>query len=116
MSNSTISKSIRLPDYLVEFIEAQEGDNFSEKLLGILYDYRCGDTDRQMMLQSYRRDIARYKDLYSRLINEYGEARSIIVRMHKHLDDMKELADRAAKESAPDPEDPDLVPGVMPFT
>lgn len=116
MSKTLILKSVRLPDHLVEFIESQEGDNFSQKLTSILLEYRDGDDERQRMLESYRRDITRYKDLYGQLISDYGEARRVIIHMHKYLDDLRQMADRAVKESAPEPEDPDLVPGNMPFT
>lgn len=114
MSDLTISKSVRLPDYLVEFIEQyQEGDNFSQKLMAILLEFRDGDDERQRMLESYRKDITKYRNLLNRLITDYGEARRIIIHMHKYLDDMQRLASEAI---APEPEDPDLLPGNMPFT
>lgn len=114
MSNmTTISKSIRLPTDLVEFIEAQEGSNFSEKLVSILLEYRDGDADRQRVLESYRQGISRYKELFNRLISDYGEARRIIIHMHRYLDDMQRMAARAVAPP-PEPEDPDLKD--MPFT
>ena len=116
---SSVSKSVRLPCDLVDFIESQEGSNFSEKLLGILHEYRFGDEERQRMLASYRNDITRYRDLYNQLISDYGEARRIIIHMHRYLDDMQQMAARAVEppESKPqEPEDPDLVPGNLPIT
>ena len=48
-----ISKSVRIPEDVVAFIETKEGETFSEKLLGIIKDYRQGDADRQRRLQEY---------------------------------------------------------------
>ncbi len=117
MSDLT-SKSVRLPDYLIEYIESQEGKTFSEKLILLLDDLHHGEVERQKKLQSYQSRIGYYDKIYVRLLNDYGEARRIIISMHKYLDDLRRLAAKASipEPEVPEPEDPDFFPGNMPFT
>lgn len=125
MSDHLISKTVRLPVYLVEFIEAQEGSTFTEKLQGVLNDARCGDSDYQIKLTHYKRQVERFERLYSDLVKDYDEARSAITKTEVRLDRLRRLAAkelRADQESSvfkprsPDTVDPDLIPGNMPFT
>lgn len=54
--DNTVSKTIRLPVELVEYVELQDGKNFSSKLINLLDDVRNGDANR-------RATIAEYDDL-----------------------------------------------------
>lgn len=54
--DNTVSKTIRLPVELVEYVELQDGKNFSAKLISLLDDVRNGDANR-------RATIAEYDDL-----------------------------------------------------
>lgn len=54
--DNTVSKTIRLPVELVEYVELQDGKNFSAKLINLLDDIRNGDANR-------RATIAEYDDL-----------------------------------------------------
>lgn len=47
----TVSKSVRLPEELVEFVEALPGDNFTVKLVGLLEDLISGKDKRLQELQ-----------------------------------------------------------------
>lgn len=48
-----ISKTVRLPADLVDYINRQEGSNFSQKLVNILEEYRHGDELRRERLAFY---------------------------------------------------------------
>ena len=75
MSN-LISKSVRIPKDMVDFIERQEGITFSEKLLGVLDEYRNGDADRQKRLQEYEAQLESKR----RTLRDYG---SVAIRAAK---------------------------------
>lgn len=114
-----ISKTVRLPDYLVDYIEQQPGDTFTNKLCNLVEDCLHGDEDRQARLDRYKRQVAQYESMYTRLVNTYMDANRTILHMTRYLDDLKELAASCSEDpelQEPEPEDPDLVPGVMPFT
>lgn len=55
--DNMVQKSIRLPSYLVDFINEQPGIDFSKKLVGLLTEYKNGDLERRAMLQRYDEQI-----------------------------------------------------------
>lgn len=55
--DSMVQKSIRLPSYLVDFINEQPGSDFSKKLVGLLTEYKNGELERRAMLQRYDEQI-----------------------------------------------------------
>lgn len=97
--DKTVSKTIRLPLDLVAYIELQDGENFSQQLQGILNDYRSGDADRKKKLAEYRRSINRYKEVYSRLVDDYAEAFDIMQGAQWYLRRLKTLADNPLPET-----------------
>lgn len=53
-----ISKTVRIPADLVEYVEGQEGSNFSQKLVGVLEEYRGGDRLREDRIAYYERVLS----------------------------------------------------------
>ncbi len=51
--SNTIQKSLRLPVDIVNYIELQPGDSFSNKLVNLLYDIMNGDEMRQGTIEKY---------------------------------------------------------------
>lgn len=98
-ADKTVSKTIRLPLDLVAYIELQDGENFSQQLQGILNDYRSGDADRQKRLAEYQRSIDRYKNIYTRLVDDYAEAFDVMQNMQWYLRRLKTLVDNPLPES-----------------
>ncbi|MCM1113833.1 MAG: hypothetical protein NC399_11330, partial [Muribaculum sp.] len=110
-----VSKSVRLPLSVVEFIEKQPGGNFSQKLLGILSDYRSGDAERREQLDLYYVKLRRCREVYSRLSEDYAAAHRIMGGMMCYLHSLSELseqllpeirADTAPESAAQAPEPP----------
>lgn len=58
MKRVSISKSVRFTSGQLEYIESQPGDTFTDKLSGILEDYRRGDEKRARELAYYNGQIA----------------------------------------------------------
>lgn len=95
-----ISKTVRIPDDVVAYIETQPGDTFSRKLLGILEEYRFGEDNR-------RRRIADYEDLLEnqrRKLRVYSEtafkASQVTQQLGTTLRDIDKLFDNIEKAAA----------------
>ena len=52
-----IQKSVRLPAALVDFINAQPGNGFTDKLVQLIEEYKSGDLERRLILQRYDEQI-----------------------------------------------------------
>lgn len=69
--NDLVSKSVRLPSDLVEFVEAWEGKDFTSKLINLLEELRSGAEQREVDIQNYRGYIDNLRqriDAYYKLI------------------------------------------------
>jgi len=80
-SNNLIHKSIRLSSETIDFIEQQPGINFSDKLVGILNDYRYGDAGRTEELARYDRDIRARERRLAELLDSIYDASNILRRL-----------------------------------
>lgn len=52
-----IQKSVRLPEELFDYVEQQDGRDFSKRLVNLLMDIKDGDAQRKEYLDSYDRAI-----------------------------------------------------------
>lgn len=95
-----ISKTIRIPSDLLEFIETQPGDTFSAKLIGLVNEFRQGDEIRKFKLENYNRTIKQYDQLYRKLTNAYDVANRSIVNIMVWLDEVQQQIDQV-KDSDP---------------
>ncbi|MBR6643069.1 MAG: hypothetical protein IKL28_05350 [Lachnospiraceae bacterium] len=73
-----IQKSVRLPADLVDYIETQEGYTFSEKLVGVLEEYRSGDQRRRQVLERYNRDVQSRERRLAELLENMYDASHIL--------------------------------------
>ena len=83
-----ISKTIRIPSDLLEFIETQPGDTFSAKLIGLVNEFRQGDDIRKAKLEAYHHTFERYDRLYCDLIHDYDLAHRSICCINRYLEDV----------------------------
>ena len=56
-SNDLVTKSMRLPPDIVEYIEQQEGDTFTAKFIDLVYEIMNGDKQRAENLAWYESTI-----------------------------------------------------------
>lgn len=61
----TVSKTVRIPEELVAFVEARPGDTFTEKLVGLLDDLANGNDKRLADLQYLDKVIEGRKDVFA---------------------------------------------------
>lgn len=84
MKYSLIPKTVRLPSYLVDFVEQQPGGDFSKKLVGVLNEYRDGDERRRKMIEQYDEQI---EERRSRLLDLVARTNKLTVVSRK-VDDL----------------------------
>ena len=86
----SVSKSIRLPEYLVEYVEAQPGKDFTSKLFTLLEDCRIGEKKRQEEKTYYERLIdERRKELrgYNDILMTVAKLRRDVLTIERILSD-----------------------------
>lgn len=83
-----IQKSVRIPGYLVEYVDSQPGADFSKKLIGILTEYKNGDLERKVMLQRYDEQIAERRKRLDTLMQKVNSASMIARRLDAFFDEL----------------------------
>lgn len=77
-----VSKSVRIPVELVDYIELQEGYTFSDKLITLLDDVKNGDAKRRKMISEYDKQI----DLRKQKLKELSDNMYEAAKVNKNLD------------------------------
>lgn len=90
-SNDLVTKSMRLPSDIVEYIEQQEGDTFTSKLVTLLREVRDGDQERAENLAWYESTLKeRYKKL-EELDDDIYQIIKVLLHLHHALDEIDKL-------------------------
>lgn len=86
-----VQKSIRLPSYLVDFINEQPGSDFSKKLVGLLTEYKNGDLERKLMLQRYDEQISERRKRLDTLMQKINQVTLISRRVDALINEVDAL-------------------------
>ena len=90
-SNELISKSLRLPSDVVDYVEQQPGDNFTSKLVTLLREVRDGDQQRAENLAWYESTLKeRYQKLED-LNDDIYRIQLILMHLHHAVDEIDKL-------------------------
>lgn len=90
-SNDLVTKSMRLPSDIVEYIEQQEGDTFTSKLVTLLREVRDGDQERAENLAWYESTLKeRYKKL-EELDDDIYQIIKVLLHLHHAVDEIDKL-------------------------
>lgn len=90
-SNDLVTKSMRLPSDIVEYIEQQEGDTFTSKLVTLLREVRDGDQERAENLAWYESTLKeRYKKL-EELDDDIYQIINVLLHLHHAVDEIDKL-------------------------
>lgn len=85
MEEKTRKVSVRIPEDLAAYVELQEGDDFTKKLIGILREYASGEEDRKLQLESYDECVKQREEQLERLSVDIFDAGSILQNLSKAL-------------------------------
>lgn len=100
--DSMVQKSIRLPSYLVDFINEQPGSDFSKKLVGLLTEYKNGELERRAMLQRYDEQIEERRRRLDTLLQNINRVAVISRRVDALVNEVDSLeSDQAASIYCP---------------
>lgn len=90
-SNDLVTKSMRLPPDIVEYVEQQPGDTFTSKLVTLLRDVRDGDQERAENLAWYESTLKeRYKKL-EELDDDIYQIIKVLLHLHHAVDEIDKL-------------------------
>lgn len=90
-SNDLVTKSMRLPPDIVEYVEQQPGDTFTSKLVTLLREVRDGDQERAENLAWYESTLKeRYKKL-EELDDDIYQIIKVLLHLHHAVDEIDKL-------------------------
>ena len=90
---SKIQKSIRLSPSVVEYVEQQEGRDFSAKLSAVLEEYMAGEERRQKSLRKYKSFVEHYESELSRFRDLTRRVQDVDYRIRRLESAVKDLED-----------------------
>lgn len=76
-----VQKSVRLPAELVEYVNAQPGCDFTNRLTRVLAECKGGELERKLMLQRYDEQIAERRGRLDALVRSINRVTLISRRV-----------------------------------
>lgn len=90
-SNDLVTKSMRLPPDIVEYIEQQEGDTFTAKFIDLVYEIMNGDKQRAENLAWYERTIEANRQKIAKQNQEIYQIQRVLLHLHHAVDEIDKL-------------------------
>lgn len=90
-SNDLVTKSMRLPPDIVEYIEQQEGDTFTAKFIDLVYEIMNGDKQRAENLAWYESTIEANRQMIAKQNQEIYQIQRVLLHLHHAVDEIDKL-------------------------
>lgn len=90
-SNDLVTKSMRLPPDIVEYIEQQEGDTFTAKFIDLVYEIMNGDKQRAENLAWYESTIEANRQKIAKQNQEIYHIQRVLLHLHHAVDEIDKL-------------------------
>lgn len=90
-SNDLVTKSMRLPPDIVEYVEQQPGDTFTSKLVTLLREVRDGDQKRAEHLAWYESTIEANRQKIAKQNQEIYQIQRVLLHLHHAVDEIDKL-------------------------
>jgi len=90
-SNDLVTKSMRLPPDIVEYIEQQEGDTFTAKFIDLVYEIMNGDKQRVENLAWYESTIEANRQKIAKQNQEIYQIQRVLLHLHHAVDEIDKL-------------------------
>jgi hypothetical protein len=90
-SNDLVTKSMRLPPDIVEYIEQQEGDTFTAKFIDLVYEIMNGDKKRAENLAWYESTIEANRQKIEKQNQEIYQIQRVLLHLHHAVDEIDKL-------------------------
>lgn len=86
-----ISKSVRFPVELVEYIETQPGKDFSSKLINLVEEYKGGELRREESIQYYEQLLSANRKKLDEQSDTIRSVNRVLTHLQKALVEMNNL-------------------------
>ena len=90
-SNDLVTKSMRLPPDIVDYIEQQEGDTFTAKFIDLVYEIMNGDKQRAENLAWYESTIEANRQKLAKQNQEIYQIQRVLLHLHHAVDEIDKL-------------------------
>lgn len=90
-SNDLVTKSMRLPPDIVDYIEQQEGDTFTAKFIDLVYEIMNGDKQRAENLAWYESTIEANRQKIEKQNQEIYQIQRVLMHLHHAVDEIDKL-------------------------
>lgn len=90
-SNDLVTKSMRLPPDIVDYIEQQEGDTFTAKFIDLVYEIMNGDKQRAENLAWYESTIEANRQKIAKQNQEIYQIQRVLLHLHHAVDEIDKL-------------------------
>ena len=90
-STDLVTKSMRLPPDIVEYIEQQEGDTFTAKFIDLVYEIMNGDKQRAENLAWYESTIEANRQKIAKQNQEIYQIQRVLLHLHHAVDEIDKL-------------------------
>lgn len=90
-SNDLVTKSMRLPPDIVEYIEQQEGDTFTAKFIDLVYEIMNGDKQRAENLAWYESTIEANRQKIAKQNQEIYQIQRVLLHLHHAVGEIDKL-------------------------
>lgn len=90
-NNDLVTKSMRLPPDIVEYIEQQEGDIFTAKFIDLVYEIMNGDKQRAENLAWYESTIEANRQKIAKQNQEIYQIQRVLLHLHHAVDEIDKL-------------------------
>ena len=90
-SNDLVTKSMRLPPDIVDYIEQQEGDTFTAKFIDLVYEIMNGDKQRAENLAWYESTIEASRQKIAKQNQEIYQIQRVLLHLHHAVDEIDKL-------------------------
>lgn len=90
-SNDLVTKSMRLPPDIVDYIEQQEGDTFTAKFIDLVHEIMNGDKQRAENLAWYESTIEANRQKIAKQNQEIYQIQRVLMHLHHAVDEIDKL-------------------------
>lgn len=90
-SNDLVTKSMRLPSDIVDYVEQQPGDTFTSKLVTLLREVKDGDQQRAENLAWYESTIEANRQKIAKQNEEIYQIQRVLLHLQHAVDEIDKL-------------------------
>ena len=90
-SDDLVTKSMRLPSDIVDYVEQQPGDTFTSKLVTLLREVKDSDQQRAENLAWYESTIEANRQKIAKQNEEIYQIQRVLLHLHHAVDEIDKL-------------------------